>query len=232
MIKFEVSNEHDIQKMSRYVEIMSEYLFLLSSNQHDSFSNTGLSYYLKSLVNGQRDKLTGGTKSGSWCVAPNDLMDSDARVDFIFKPTYIAVATLSIAKINYPLITSYIDNYDEKLASGLKFCTYRNLKGHGYDSVIQMIDAFKILSLGKVPLLLYRNPELSIDLKNILDEVANTMAFKLENSDAKGVWGEDYSEGFSSAIERMILMNDDYFQNVFKNSFNDDYSITKDQLKW
>ena len=232
MLKFEISSEHDINKMSELTDIMSEYLFLLSENEDNLLQSNSLNFYLKSLVDGQRDKLTGGTKSGSWCVAPDDLMDSDARIDFIFKPTYLAVATLSLAKINYPLITNGIDNYDEKLKNGLKFCTYRNLQGHGYDSIIQMIDAFKILSLGKVPLLLYKNPELSIDLKNILDEVANTMAFKLENSDAKGVWGEDYSEGFSGAIETMILLNDEYFKNVFKNTLNDDYLITKDQLKW
>ena len=159
-------------------------------------------------------------------------MDSDARIDFIFKPTYLAVATLSIAKINYPLITNSIANYDEKLKNGLKFCTYRNLQGHGYDSIIQMIDAYKILSMGKVPLLLYRNPELSMDLKKVLDDVANTIALKLVNNDAIGAWGEDYSEGFSGAIETMILLNDEYCKNVFKNTLNDDYSIKKDQLKW
>jgi len=232
MLKFEISNEHDVNKMSTLVDVMSEYLFLLSEDENNLLQNNSLNFYLNSLVDGQRDKLTGGTKSGSWCVAPDDLMDSDARVDFIFKPTYLAVATLSLAKIDYPLITNSINNYDEKLKNGLKFCTYRNLQGHGYDSIIQMIDAYKILSMGKVPLLLYRYPELSIDLKRVLDDVANTMAYKFENSDAKGVWGEDYSEGFSSALETMILMNDEYFQNVLKNNFNDDYSITKDQLKW
>jgi len=232
MLKFEISNEHDINKMSALVDVMSEYLFLLSEDENNLLHSNSFNFYLNSLIDGQRDKLTGGTKSGSWCVAPDDLMDSDARIDFIFKPTYLAVATLSIAKINYPLITNSIANYDEKLKNGLKFCTYRNLQGHGYDSIIQMIDAYKILSMGKVPLLLYRNPELSMDLKKVLDDVANTIALKLVNNDAIGAWGEDYSEGFSGAIETMILLNDEYCKNVFKNTLNDDYSIKKDQLKW
>jgi hypothetical protein len=218
--------------MSALVDVMSEYLFLLSEDENNLLHSNSFNFYLNSLIDGQRDKLTGGTKSGSWCVAPDDLMDSDARIDFIFKPTYLAVATLSIAKINYPLITNSIANYDEKLKNGLQFCTYRNLQGHGYDSIIQMIDAYKILSMGKVPLLLYRNPELSMDLKKVLDDVANTIALKLVNNDAIGAWGEDYSEGFSGAIETMILLNDEYCKNVFKNTLNDDYSIKKDQLKW
>ena len=232
MLKFEISNEHDIDKMSALIDIMSEYLFLLSEDENNLLQSNSLNFYLNSLVDGQRDKLTGGTKSGSWCVAPDDLMDSDARIDFIFKPTYLAVATLSLAKINYPSITNSINNYDEKLKNGLKFCTYRNLQGHGYDSILQMIDAYKILSMGKVPLLLYRSPELSIELKRVLVNVANTIALKLANNDAIGAWGEDYSEGFSGAIETMILLNDEYCQNVFKNTLNDDYSIKKDQLKW
>jgi len=232
MLKFEISNEHDFNKMSALVDVMSEYLFLLSENENNLLHSNSFNFYLNSLVDGQRDKLTGGTKSGSWCVAPDDLMDSDARIDFIFKPTYLAVATLSLAKINYPSVTNSINNYDEKLKNGLKFCTYRNLQGHGYDSIIQMIDAYKILSMGKVPLLLYRSPELSIELKRVLDNVANTIALKLANNDAIGAWGEDYSEGFSGAIETMILLNDEYCQNVFKNTLNDDYSIKKDQLKW
>ena len=113
MLKFEISNEHDINKMSALVDVMSEYLFLLSEDENNLLQNNSLNFYLNSLVDGQRDKLTGGTKSGSWCVAPDDLMDSDARVDFIFKPTYLAVATLSLAKIDYPLITNSINNYDE-----------------------------------------------------------------------------------------------------------------------
>jgi hypothetical protein len=80
--------------------IMSEYLYRLSADENQSFQNLGLRFYLKSIVDGQRGKLIGGTQPGSWCLGPDDLMDSDARVDFIFKPTYLAVATLSLAKIN------------------------------------------------------------------------------------------------------------------------------------
>jgi hypothetical protein len=232
MMKFKVFAEHDIKNMSSFVNIMYEYLYLLSEDENKNFNNNGLSFYLQSIVAGQRDKLVGGTKAGSWCLAPDDLMDSDARVDFIFNPTYLAVATLSIAKLNHPSITSEIDNYDDCLRKGLKFCTYRKLKGHGYDSIIGMLDAFKVLSLGKVPTLLHKNPELCIELKNILDDVANAIALELEKTDAHGLWGEDYSEGFSSALETMYLLNDEYFQSVFKSSATDAYTIKKDQLKW
>ena len=232
MIKFEVSKIHDTQRMSGFVMIMSEYLYRLSADENQSFQNLGLRFYLKSIVDGQRGKLIGGTQPGSWCLGPDDLMDSDARVDFIFKPTYLAVATLSLAKINHPSITNDIEGYDDCLKKGLKFCTHRKLQGHGYDSIAATIDIFKILSLGKVPTLLHRNPEFCIDLKNILDDVANTIAAKLLNNDAKGVWGEDYSEGLSSALETIYLLNDEYFLSVFKNSADDDYSIKKDQLKW
>jgi len=58
----------------------------------------------KSLVEGQCGSV-GRTKPGSWAVAENDPgMDADARVEFIFLPTYLAVATLTRVKLDFPEI--------------------------------------------------------------------------------------------------------------------------------
>ena len=69
----------------------------------DGYTRADLFNYCKLLVVGQRRSL-GRTKAGSWSVAPSDKgMDSDARVEFIFLPTYIAVATLSKVLRLYPV---------------------------------------------------------------------------------------------------------------------------------
>ena len=87
----------DIKGISSLVRAMREVLSALdgASKGKTPFSSEGLVSYCRSLVRGQRGSL-GATKSGSWSVVPSDAgMPADARIDFIFTPTYPAVATLA-----------------------------------------------------------------------------------------------------------------------------------------
>ena len=88
----------NITEMAARCTEMLEILELLdegSIGDGKAYSSEDLEFYVRSLVTGQRESI-GKTIPGSWSVAPNDDdMDSDARVDFIFVPTYIAIATLS-----------------------------------------------------------------------------------------------------------------------------------------
>lgn len=137
-------------------------------------------------------------------MAPDDSgMDSDARVDVIFRPTYIGAATPSRALCDYPLIALSLPGYSDALHAGLVFCTYRNLRGHGFDADGGMIDALHILFLGKVPSLLSHHPDFCPDLKRTLDEVAADLKARLETGQMAGMWGEDYSEGFRFALETL-----------------------------
>jgi hypothetical protein len=226
--------ENFIQKMMELNDAMLEILYSLDEGyyQNDLSRINELNIYIKSLVKGQRASL-GRTIEGSWGLVPNDAgMDSDARVEFIFKPTYIATATLSRYLLEFPLYALSIAGYKKALYTGMIFCTHRNLQGHGYEGDDGAIEAIKILAIGKIPYLLNQYPEFCLKLKNIIDNVANGMAEKLEKNTAKGSWGEDYTEGFRSALETLLILNNKDFMESYRRLKNDGNSISKGELPW
>lgn len=232
---FEYLDRVDIPAMLELIDLMEDVLESLDEGliPNDSdYTREQLASYLASLVRGQRESL-GRTIAGSWAVVPDDEgMDSDARVEFIFRPTYIATATLCRALCEYPLLALSIPGYQKALKSAMSFCSARGLRGHGYEADRGAIDALRILSLGKVPWLLNRDPEFSPALKMAIDEVANDMAARLLDGTAVGVWGEDYSEGFRSAVETLRLRNDQDFMASLESARRDPSTLSKDELPW
>jgi hypothetical protein len=165
------SNKDFIQEMMKINDSMYEILEAIDDGhfQNDIGEIKKLNIYIKSLVEGQRSSL-GRTVEGSWGLVPNDEgIDSDGRVEFIFKPTYIATATLSRFLLEFPLYAFSIKNYKDALYKGMIFCTYRGLYGHGYDQEDGAIETLKILSMGKVPYLLKQHPDFCPELKKVID---------------------------------------------------------------
>ncbi len=225
----------DIGAMDALIDSMMELLETLDEGlipDDVEYTLADLAVYVESLVRGQRDSL-GRTKPGSWGVVPDDAgMDSDARVDFIFRPTYIAVATLSRVLCEFPLIAMRTPGYLDSLFSGMVFCSHRGLQGHGYEADAGAIDALRTLSLGKVPWLLIRHPEACPPLKLAIDDVADDMARRLVAGTAVGMWGEDYTEGFRSAVETLRLKNDPEFMAALEEARRSPSTVSKEELPW
>ncbi len=201
---------HDVSgEMSRLVAEMKEVLVALDTGEIPNpinYSAQDLMDYCKSLIKGQRGSLGGKSAHGSWCVAPNNEMPSDARVDFIHIPTYIAVATLSRVLHDFPWIAIQIPGFDSSLKMGLKFCTYRKLQGSGYESIRGIFDAIEILAMGKVPALLEVAPQFSPRLREIFVEVKHLILESLSSEDTqerRESWSGDYSQGYPAALEAL-----------------------------
>lgn len=71
-------------------------------------------------------------------------MPSDARVEFIYMPTY----TLAAYLINCKMWLGDLFTKDEELEEGfkgiLRACTGRNMTGHGYEELDGLVDALEI----------------------------------------------------------------------------------------
>lgn len=232
---FTFSDTVDIRRMSALTGSMLEVLEVLDEGAVSTDPEYGpgeLAAYVQSLVAGQRGSL-GRTVAGSWSVAPNDSsMDADARVEFIFLPTYIAVATLSRTLCEFPLLAIETEGFADALRRGMVFASHRKLGGHGFEADRGTIDALRILSMGRIPWLLHRHPQFCPQLKAALDDVALSLAKRLANGTAVGVWGEDYSAGFRSAIETLRLTNDLDFMRSIEDARRDPSTISKEQLPW
>jgi len=132
--------------------------------------------YLRSLVQGQRGELSWGAGcghvvAGSWGVNVDcDRMPSDARVEFVFFPTYIAVATLSRCVLQFPLLSASVEGLVPALHRGMTFACGRNLEGHGYDADADKERALNLLYMGWVPLLLWQNPDFCPPMAALLEK--------------------------------------------------------------
>ena len=73
---------------------------------------------------------------------PSD-MPSDARVDFLYRPTYFAAATLISLSVRWPTLLD--GERQAAFAAILRACTGRGLRGHGYEAEDGLIDAIEIL---------------------------------------------------------------------------------------
>ncbi|MBV2131854.1 hypothetical protein KRX52_03470 [Pseudomonas sp. MAP12] len=208
MIKsFKHSTTTDPVELRRANESMLDILQALATRKIPSATYTmnDLERYLLSLIKGQ-EKTPECTTFGSWSAAPkSDGMPADARVEFIYIPTYIATSTLSIALLEHPITTLLIPGYLIALINGLVFCTGRELRGHGCDVDIGAIDAINILSLGKIPLLLDQNPNYCPRLKKILHQATRDMAEKLNTGDYFSDLESDYAIKLKSTLESFRL---------------------------
>ncbi len=233
--QFELFEHPDTATMLSFVDGMEEVVEALDEGvvpNATSYTLDDLGSYVASLIRAQQRTRT-IAKRGCWCVVPGDEgMPSDARVDFVFRPTYAAVATLSRILCDYPVVALRTRRFLSTLKQGMRYATYRRLAGHGYEADRGTTHALRILSLGKVPLLLQRHPELCPSLAKIIRDVAESMQERLSAHRAVGIWGEDLSEGFRQAIETMRFVNDPEFMRSISEARQDRSVIPRKEWTW
>ena len=134
---------------------------------------------------------------GSFSLVPDSDIESDARVDFIYFPSYIAVAWLSLVKQNYYSLIKDKRGFGEVLRKGLRFICGRGLAGHGYDSDIERIEAIEILYLGNVFSMVRANPKLYAKFYRTMEKNRE----HLEKLDRKDGWGAVKEEDRIAALE-------------------------------
>ncbi|MEI7927705.1 MAG: hypothetical protein WCH40_04085 [Verrucomicrobiales bacterium] len=225
----------DTDEMLSLVDAMEEVVEALDEGtipNTSDYTTKDLSGYVLSLVQSQEHRTT-SLKPGYWCVV-NDQTDmpGDARVDFVFRPTYAAVATLSRTLCDFGSMAMETPRFLSALTRGMKFATYRGLAGHGYESDQGAMEALRILSLGKVPWLLERQQNLCPKLLAVIRDVSHNMQRRLTTGAAIGVWGQDLSEGFRQSIETLMLINSPKFMQSIAEAKKDPSVTKRKEWKW
>lgn len=127
------------------------------------------------LVAAQRlDPGLGGMR-GSWLIPEDPGMPADARVDFAYFPTYIAVAWLILARQRHPDILQQERRLDRAIKRGLRFATGRRLMGHGYDASRELLAAVRVLALGQVFSFVREKPEFAPQFMALIEEVEDRL---------------------------------------------------------
>ena len=121
---------------------------------------------------------------GAWCLPEGYQMPSDARVDFLYMPSYIAVSWLALVKQKYPSITSEFKDYDKLFKRGLDFASGRNLSGHGYDADRELLVAVDYLELGDVFKFVKKNPSYSVKFTRATSRARERILRRLDKNES------------------------------------------------
>ncbi len=128
---------------------------------------------------------------GAWCLAEAPAMPSDARVDFIYWPSYIALATLSWIHRNHPAVTAVIPAFESSLRRGLDFASGRNFGGHGYESDQERIAAIEVLAKGEVFSVVRAQPGFSWRFERAMNRAREALQRRLADNQGWGSIDED-----------------------------------------
>jgi len=167
-------------------------------------------------TNDQKTLLTNAKKAVSLCqeinpgsgmlffIPPNqDIkhMPSDARVEFIYMPTY----TLAAYLIHCKMVLKELFTNDEELETGFKgillASTGRNMTGHGYEELDGLVDALEIFLTAPLKAFLAEHgkeyPEFTECAKSAVKTLRGIAEGKLHSA-----WGE--SEELAKKAQELI----------------------------
>ena len=133
---------------------------------------------------------------GSFKLIDSYDIPSDARVDFIYMPTYVCSAVLMKAYLMDE--DRFTMKAKSALINGLKASCARNLRGHGYEAFKGQIEALEIFFKAGLREFMDLHSGLCPEFTEMVEKIISTFNDKEANGDFLGPWKESYEEDIKS----------------------------------
>ena len=128
-------------------------------------------------------------------------MPSDARCLYLYQPTYLMTLTLVNIVLQYPSLMQ-MHGLRETLEGGLKACTGRNLKGHGFEGTEELHRNLRLFLKGNIIGFLEKYRDIGDDFGMMLDKIMVSMKHSYEN----GQHISDWQRNFKTEQEELIAL--------------------------
>ena len=125
-------------------------------------------------------------------------MPSDARVDFFYKPTYLGSAIIMKAILDCPELLKEHRNVIRALLLG---CTGREFRGHGYDDLRGVIEAFRIFTAADCIKFIFKYPEVCKEFTGLYTETMKMLEKRISKLSVSNYWGENYREEIREVLK-------------------------------
>lgn len=128
-------------------------------------------------------------------------MPADARVEYVYKPTYLAATIMMTAMNRYKNIA---DNSKIKatISAVLEASTGRNFCGSGYKSIDGMLDTLQIFADGDTMEFIRKFPNINKHFTIALKKALTVLETEICSGKIKDAWsGEDFSEKGKKILE-------------------------------
>lgn len=136
---------------------------------------------------------------GSFKLYDSYKIPSDARVDFIYVPTYICTAILMKAYLTD--YGSFTMKAQSALKKGLKLSCAKGLRGHGFEAFKGQIEALNIFMKAGVKEFTDLHPGLCPEFTEMIEKIVSIYKDKILASDFTGPWGESYEDDIKTVAE-------------------------------
>ena len=129
-------------------------------------------------------------------------MPGDARVEFVYTPTYFAAVMLMTAMHRYPAIAG--DETVQKAARDvLQAAMGRSFRGFGYGAEEGLLDTLELFARGDTVEFLHRYPEINPEFTIRFREALEYLEGEICTGRVTCAWtGRDYSERGKKVLER------------------------------
>ena len=139
-------------------------------------------------------------------------MPSDARVDYFYRPTYIAAAFIMKAILKYPELENVHEicwEFADEIVAEIKEifpkvlmgCTGRSFCGHGYGIIEQTIETVKFFIEAGAIEFVNKHPDMCPEFKELLEKILSGYRKCLENGNTVNGWGTDFADEVKMVLE-------------------------------
>lgn len=186
-LKKQKHNEPKFDELSEMICDLKDFL-----NDEVDFRDANWKENLNAIIDFQDD-------DGSFKFFDSYKIPSDARIDFIYTPTYLCTAILMKAYMSDA--ESFTLNAKSALTKGLKMSCAKNFRGHGYDAFKGQIEALNIFIKAGIREFIDLHPNLCLEFTEMIENITSTCNDKIIRSDFTGPWGESYEDDIKSVME-------------------------------
>lgn len=158
---------------------------------------------------------------GTFKLLNLESMPNEARIDFIYIPTYICSSILMKAFMR----DSSAFNIREKsaLSDGLKASCARNLRGHGYGALKGQIESLKFFMKAGLREFIDIYPDLCPEFTEMIEKIISRFQEMESQEEFRGSWGESYEDDIRAVNEYFCHRNVFVYGTLMKGEANEHY---------
>lgn len=151
---------------------------------------------LESIMESQRE-------DGSFPLSSDCHMQAEARVDFIFRPTYVCCQILMRALLSEKLDYEERRRVKNALSRGLAFSCHRELLGHGYEDIKQQCEDVIDFGCAGVMELADRYRSLCPKFFALINKIGDEYAKRIAEGNVTCFFGESLAREMMTAAESL-----------------------------
>ena len=151
---------------------------------------------LDSILGSQRE-------DGSFPLSSDGCMPSDARVDFIFRPTYVCCQILMRALLGGALSGVQERRVIIALSRGLAFSCHCGLLGHGYEGLKQQREDVRDFARAGIVEIAERYSSLCPEFFSLINGIADDYVKRIAEGNVTCYFGENLAREIVAAAESL-----------------------------